>query len=96
MSYEIKGNIEYIGNAQRFSENFIAREFVIETKREWQGKEFLDYVKFQLANDKCDLVNGMELGDEVRVSFNVGGRKHNHEGEFRYYTDLKAWKIEKD
>jgi len=95
MSNEIKGNIEYVGETTRFSDKFVARDLVLEVRDEHNGTEYVNYIKLQLVNDRCDLVNGLELGDEVRVGFYFRGRKVHQEGEVKYYTNLNAWKIEK-
>jgi hypothetical protein len=40
--------------------------------------------------DKADTLLEVSTGDELKVSFDVESREYNG----RWYTDLKAWKIE--
>jgi len=41
--------------------------------------------------DKANEVKTYKVGDEVRVAFDVESREYND----RWYTDLRAWKIER-
>jgi len=46
-------------------------------------------VKFQLAQDKCSLVDDYNEGDTVEVDFDLRGREWNG----KYFTNLQAWRI---
>ncbi|MEM9931531.1 MAG: DUF3127 domain-containing protein, partial [Bacteroidota bacterium] len=48
------------------------------------------YVKFQLTQDKCALLDTYEEGQEVKVHFDLRGREWNG----KYFTNLNAWRIE--
>lgn len=50
----------------------------------------MQYVKFQLTQDRCSIVDNFREGDEVRVHFNLRGR----EWQGKYFTNLDAWRIE--
>ena len=64
----------------------------------WKKQEFIielpgDFPKKLCIanwNDKADL-NGLKEGDTVKVFFDVESREFNS----RWYTDAKAWKLEK-
>jgi hypothetical protein len=56
---------------------------------------FVDYIKFQLIQDKCDLINESFLNDEVKIWFNIKGNKWERDGKINYFTNLDAWKIER-
>jgi single-strand DNA-binding protein len=45
--------------------------------------------KFQLTNDRCDLIDPYDVGEEIIVYFDIHGREWN--GNF--YTNLSAWRI---
>ena len=59
--------------------------FVIETKDKFPKK-----VAIQAWNDAADSVEKLKPGTSVKVSFDVESREYNG----KWYTDLKAWKIE--
>ena len=95
MSFELKGNLIVKNDTQVISERFKKREFVIEKKETSPtGFEFVDTIKFQLTQDKCDLLNSFELGQNINVFFNVKGNKWEKNGQVSYFVNLDAWKIE--
>lgn len=91
MSYEAKGTIINIEPTFQISEKFRKREFVIEVSE--SGSQFTDLIKFQATQDKCDLLNGLSIGQTISVSFNLRGRKWEKDGKTSYFTNLEAWKI---
>jgi hypothetical protein len=93
MNYEAKGTIVEIGAEQQITEKFKKREFVIEdtTKPEWP-----ELIKFQVTQDKCDLLTPLKLMQFVTVSFNLRGRKYEKDGKTNYFTNLEAWRITTD
>lgn len=95
MAFEITGKIIDISPVNQVSDKFRKREFVIEKKEAGGAAVFIDYIKFQLVQDKCDLINESFLNEEVRIWFNLRGNKWEKEGRVNYFTNLDAWKIEK-
>jgi hypothetical protein len=95
MAFEITGKVIEILPVNQVSDKFRKREFVIEKKESGGGAVFVDYIKFQLIQDKCDLINESYLGEEVKIWFNLKGNKWERDGKINYFTNLDAWKIEK-
>lgn len=95
MSFELNGRLIEKFETNKISDTFRKREFVIERIENSGGMEFIDQIKFQLTQDRCSLVDDFDLNDEVRVSFNIRGRKWEKEGRVSYFTNLEAWRIEK-
>ncbi|HPY67671.1 MAG TPA: DUF3127 domain-containing protein [Bacteroidales bacterium] len=95
MAFEISGKIIEIFPVNQLSAKFRKREFVIEKEESAGTTVFTDYIKFQLVQDKCDLINESFLNENVKVWFNVKGNKWEREGKTNYFTNLDAWKIEK-
>jgi len=95
MSFEITGKVVDVFPVNQVSDKFRKREFVLEKKDAAGGAVFIDYIKFQLVQDKCDLINESFLSEEVRVSFNIKGNRWERDGKVNYFTNLDAWKIEK-
>lgn len=95
MSYEAQGKIFNISETQKISDKFQKREFVVELETEFKDNTFKDYVKFQLTNDKCTLIDGMSVDDLVKVSFNLKGNMFEKEGKTMFFTNLNAWRIER-
>lgn len=95
MAFEITGKVIDILPVNQVSDKFRKREFVIEKKESGGGAVFVDYIKFQLIQDKCDLIDESFLNEEVKIWFNLKGNKWEREGRVNYFTNLDAWKIEK-
>ncbi len=86
MSFEVEGRLHKIYDAEQKTDNFRAREFVIEV----QSGQYPQMVKFQLVQDRCELLDSYKEGAEIKVFFDLRGR----EWQGRYFTNLNAWKIE--
>ena len=96
MSFEISGRLAEKFETQKVSDRFQKREFVLEIKsNSATGYEFVDLIKFQSTQDKCALLDQVNIDDTVKVSFNLRGRKWEKEGQVSYFTNLEAWRIEK-
>ena len=50
----------------------------------------------EFVQDKSDLLNNVAVGENVKVSINLGGREWvNPQGETKYFNSIKGWRIEK-
>lgn len=85
MSFETQGTVHKIFDAENKSDTFRTREFVIK-----QEGNYPQFIKFQLTQDRCDIVGNYKEGDQVKVSFDLRGREWNE----KYFTNLNAWKID--
>ncbi|PKQ65082.1 hypothetical protein BZG02_04435 [Labilibaculum filiforme] len=94
MNFEINGKMIVKEDTQSISDRFKKREFVIEVENE-RNSEWNDFIKFQLTQDRCDLLETVSLYEEIKVSFNVRGRKWEKDGKVNYFSNLEAWRIEK-
>jgi hypothetical protein len=95
MAFETTGRIIDISPVNQVSDKFRKREFVIEKKETGGSAVFVDYVKFQLTQDKCDMINESFLNEDVKIWFNLRGNKWERDGKINYFTNLDVWKIEK-
>ena len=89
MSLEIDGKIVKIMSELSGESKFgrwMKQEFVIETNERYPKK-----ICFTAWGDTTDIIKKLNEGDGVKVSFNPESREYNE----RWYTDLRAWKIEK-
>ena len=88
MALEITGKLYKVLAEQTGSGkngNWVKQEFVIETTEQYPKK-----VCCSVWGDKVASVKNLQPGDQVKVSFNVESREYNE----RWYTELRAWKIE--
>lgn len=87
MSFEIEGKLHRKYDTENKTASFQAREFVIEVN----ANNYMNYIKFQLVQDRCGLIDTYAEGDRIKVHFDLRGREWND----KYFTNLNAWKIEK-
>ncbi|MBT8189297.1 MAG: DUF3127 domain-containing protein [Saprospiraceae bacterium] len=85
MAFETEGILHKVFDTESKTASFQAREFVI--KHEGNYPQF---IKFQLTQDRCDLISNFKEGDMIKVHFDLRGREWNE----KYFTNLNAWRIE--
>ena len=95
MAFELTGKLFIKEDTNVISDRFKKREFVVLKEENNGGSIFTDYIKFQLTQDKCNLIDNMQLQDDIKVSFNLRGTKWEKNGNVSYFTNLDAWRIEK-
>ncbi len=84
--FDISGTIKKIFDEQTFGSGFTKREFVITTTAERYPQD----LKFECVKDKIAQLSAFQVGDSVKVSFDLRGR----EWKESYFVNLSAWKIE--
>jgi Domain of unknown function (DUF3127) len=94
MSYELNGKLIAKYDTIQRTETFKTREFVVEKSEDINGRTITNYVKFQCVQDKTAMVDKVNIGEEVKVQFNIKGSKWEKDGKVNYITNLDAWRIE--
>lgn len=94
MSYEVTGKLVAKYDIVQRTETFKTREFVVEKTDDIGGRVISNYIKFQSVQDKTALPDRFNIGDEVKVSFNLKGTKWSKDGRENYITNLDAWRME--
>jgi hypothetical protein len=94
MSYELTGRLVAKFDIIQRTETFKTREFVIEKSEDIGGRTVTNYVKFQCVQDKTAMPDRFNIGDEVKVLFNIKGSKWTKDGKDNYITNLDAWRME--
>jgi hypothetical protein len=89
---KINGKILEIMDTQQVSDSFKKRTFILEYT---ENPQFPEYISFELIQDRCELIDGFQVAQEVTVSFNLKGRKWvSPAGETKYFNSLQAWRVE--
>jgi single-strand DNA-binding protein len=86
MTYEAEGILHKKYDIESKSGTFQTREFVITTEGTYP-----QFVKFQLTQDKCSVIDTYNEGEKIKVSFDLRGR----EWQGKYFTNLNAWRVDK-
>ena len=85
MAYDLTGKIKLIQEPQTFGSGFTKREMVVTVE---DGKYPQD-ISLEFVQDKIALLDGLQPGQEVTVTFDIRGREYNG----RYFNNLQGWKI---
>ena len=88
---EVQGRIKLIGETQSFGSNgFRKRELVVTTEEQYPQHLMIEFVQ-----DKTDLLNTYQVGQQVKVNINLRGREWtNPQGEVKYFNSIQGWRIE--
>ena len=80
-----------VGPAQDVSPTFRKRELVVTTE-----EQYPQHILIEFTQEKCDLLNTFQLGEQVRVGINLRGREWvNPQGETRYFNSIQGWRIDR-
>lgn len=94
MSYELTGKLVAKYDEVQRTATFKTREFAVEKTDDIGGRTVTNYVKFQAVQDKTAIIDRVNIGDEIKVFFNIKGSKWEKDGKTNYITNLDAWRIE--
>jgi hypothetical protein len=72
---------------KQVSEKFKIQEFILRVGE--PNDKYSQEVKFQLVNDKIDLLDFIQVNDVVEVTFDLRGREYNG----THYVTLNATKV---
>jgi translation initiation factor IF-3 len=88
---EIVGKIKVINPTKEVSDTFKKRELVVTT-----DEQYPQHILIEFAQDKTDLLNNYNVGEQVKVSINLRGREWvNPQGETKFFNSIQGWRIEK-
>lgn len=94
MNYEITGTLLEKYDAVQVTDRFRKREFVLERRESVGANEFIETIKFQLTQDKCEAIENIAVGQQIKVVFNIRGRRWEKNGQVSYFNNLEAWRVE--
>ncbi len=88
---EVLGRVKVINPEQQVSASFKKRELVVTTE-----EQYPQHIMIEFTQDKTDLLNQYNVGEQVKVSINLRGREWvNPQGETKYFNSIQGWRIEK-
>jgi hypothetical protein len=88
---DITGILKVKSDAVQVSDKFKKRDFVITDN----SSQYPQHISMQLAQDKCGLIDQYNVGDEIKVHFNLRGREWSDpKGGVKYFNTIDAWRIE--
>jgi len=88
---EVQGTIKLIDETKTYGSNgFRKRELVLTTDEQYPQHLMIEFVQ-----DKTDLLNNFQVGQQVNISINLRGREWvNPQGETKYFNSIQGWRVE--
>ena len=83
----ISGTIHEIGSTEKVTDSLRKRELIIEYA---ENPQYPEFIKIEAINDKCAILDNVQVGANVTVHFNLKGREWNG----KYFNTLQVWKVE--
>ena len=89
----IEGKLYAKMDTVQVTDSFRKREFVVEYT---DNPLYPQFVKFETTQDRTALLDAVEVGDRVEVTFNLRGREWiSPQNEKKYFNTLDAWRVQK-
>jgi hypothetical protein len=85
MAYELTGKIKLLQEPRTFDSGFTKREMVVIV----DDGRYPQEINLEFVQDKIALLDNLEPGQTVTVSFDIRGREYNG----RYFNNLQGWKV---
>jgi single-strand DNA-binding protein len=85
VAYDLTGKVKLIQEVMKFDSGFTKREMVVIVE---DGK-YPQEINLEFVQDKISLLDNLQEGQEVTVTFDIRGREYNG----RYFNNLQGWKI---
>lgn len=88
---EVSGRVKMVTPTMAVSNSFKKREIVVTTE-----EQYPQHILIQFVQDKCDLLNGVQVGEQVKIGLNLRGREWiNPQGEAKYFNEIQGWRIDR-
>nr|DAS18768.1 MAG TPA: Single-stranded DNA-binding protein [Caudoviricetes sp.] len=102
MANQIIGRVFYIGDTNSIkskdgSKTYYKRELVLDATR-FDGltgqRGYDNFPSIEFNGDNCHLLDQLKMGDVVTVSFDLQGTKYEKDGQTRFFTSIRGYKVE--
>lgn len=90
---QVTGRIKEVGKTTEVgSSGFKKRDLIVTT-----DEQYPQHISVQFVQDKCDILDGYAVGQQVNVDINLRGREWtNPQGETVYFNTIQGWRISKE
>ena len=87
---QIIGKVKAIGQVQNIgNKGFKKRELILTVE-----DAYPQHICIEFVQDKTSLIDGLVVGQQVEVSFNLLGREWiDSEGTAKYFNSVQGWKV---
>ena len=91
MAYEIKGIVKRVGPTEtKGAKGFQTRNLILDV----EDGRFPQIVELQATSDRVSLLDPLNVGDAVTVTFNLRGREWKGQNGTKVFNSLDVWKLD--
>lgn len=92
MKYTTTGTVVTVEDPIQVTEKFMKRTIVLKVT----DGAYEQLPSFEFTQDKCELLDTIEEGQNVTVHWNLNGRQWDGPNGTKYFNTLNGWKIDAD
>lgn len=92
MENQLTGQVHYIGSVEQKTDNFSVRSLILKINPDGRYDQ---YIPMQASNIKTSLLDGISVGSNVTVHFNLKGQLGKQDAT-KAYANFDIWKITKN
>lgn len=81
------------GNSYKRRE-FVIERIVFDRNTGRPTADSNDTIMFALIGDSCSQLDNAKVGDEVVVDYDIQGRIYDKDGEKKYFTDIRVFRVD--
>ena len=90
MNYKVECTVDTVFSSQQVTEKLTKRILWVQTNEQYNRD-----VEFQFLNNNVALLDNINAGDRVEITFAIGGRKNDKGNEIRVFNSITAFGIRK-
>lgn len=86
---KVKGHVHVVEETKTFGQKGFRKRLVV---LEQDNGRFQNFIPVEFLQDACDQVDGLNVGDEIEVSYRLNGRKwqRDPQSEVKYFLSCEA------
>lgn len=86
---KVKGIVHVVEETKTYGQKGFRKRLVV---LEQDNGRFQNFIPVEFIQDGCDQVDGLNVGDEVEVTYRLGGRKWQRDpsSEVKYFLSCEA------
>jgi len=86
---KVSGKVHFIDETKTFGQNGFRKRVVV---LEQDNGRFTNYIPVEFIQESCDSVDGLKVGDEAEITFQLSGRKWQRDAasEVKYFLNAQA------
>lgn len=88
---ELIGRLTKKFDTQKVSDKFKKREFILTTE---ESTPYPQPLMLEFKQDRCEILDKFDEGDEVKVQFNITGKKWEGPQGVKWFNTLDSWRME--